>query len=65
MSVELGEEGLVKKRQWMGMALFTGYILDATGSYSLLFAICAGAYFMALLAVHLLSPKLERVTVAG
>lgn len=47
----------------MGMALFTGYILDATKSYSLLFAICAGAYFLALLAVHLLSPKLERVTV--
>ena len=28
----------------MGMALFTGYILDATNSYSLLFAICASAY---------------------
>lgn len=49
----------------MGMALFTGYILDATGSYSLLFAICASAYFLALLAVHLLSPKLAPVTVAN
>lgn len=49
----------------MGMALFTGYILDATGSYSLLFAICASAYFLALLAVHLLSPKLAPVTVTS
>ncbi|MFM2288946.1 MAG: hypothetical protein RL684_2089 [Pseudomonadota bacterium] len=43
----------------MGMALFTGYILDNTGSYSLLFALCASAYALALLAVHLLSPRLE------
>jgi MFS transporter, ACS family, hexuronate transporter len=47
----------------MGMALFTGYILDATHSYALLFAICASAYFIALAAVHLLSPRLERVEV--
>jgi ACS family hexuronate transporter-like MFS transporter len=42
----------------MGMALFTGYILDATNNYQLLFAICASAYLVALLVVHLLSPKL-------
>jgi ACS family hexuronate transporter-like MFS transporter len=47
----------------MGMAWFTGYILDATGSYATLFAICASAYFIALLAVHLLSPRLARVEV--
>lgn len=47
----------------MSMALFTGYILDATHSYSLLFAICAGAYFLALGLVHVLSPRLERVSV--
>ena len=34
-----------------------------THSYSLLFAICAGAYFAALLAVHLLSPRLATVRV--
>ena len=45
----------------MSMALFTGYILQTTGSYSLLFAICASAYFVALGAVHLLSPKLAPV----
>lgn len=46
----------------MGMALFTGYILDTTGNnYSVLFAIAGSAYFVALLAVHLLSPRLARV----
>lgn len=46
----------------MGMALFTGYILDATNNnYSILFAIAGSAYFVALLAVHLLSPRLARV----
>ena len=49
----------------MSMALFTGYILETTHSYALLFAICAAAYFVALLAVHLLSPRLAVVTVAG
>ena len=48
----------------MSMALFTGYILETTHSYALLFAICAAAYFVALLAVHLLSPRLAVVTVA-
>ncbi len=43
----------------MGMALFTGYILDTTGSYEILFGICAGAYFAALGVVHLLTPRLS------
>lgn len=48
----------------MSMALFTGYILETThNNYQILFAICASAYFVALLAVHLLSPKLARVEV--
>ena len=61
----VGIGGTVGAVGGMSMALFTGYILDATKSYSLLFAICASAYFFALLAVHLLSPKLDRVTVTG
>ena len=45
-----------------GMALFTGYVLDATGNnYSVLFAIAGCAYFVALFAIHLLSPRLARV----
>ncbi len=45
----------------MFMAKFTGYILQTTHSYALLFAIAASAYFMALLSVHLLSPRLKPV----
>ena len=58
----VGIGGTVGAVGGMGMALFTGYILDATNNnYSVLFAIAGSAYFAALLAVHLLSPRLERV----
>ena len=58
----VGIGGTVGAIGGMGMALFTGYILDATGNnYSLLFAVAGSAYFVALLAVHLLSPRLARV----
>ena len=55
----IGIGGTVGALGGMSMALFTGYILDTTGSYQLLFAICGSAYAMALLVVHLLSPRLE------
>ena len=54
----VGIGGTVGAFGGMGMALFTGYILDATHSYEVLFAICASAYLLALAAVHLLSPRL-------
>lgn len=58
----VGIGGTVGAIGGMGMALFTGYILDATGNnYSVLFAIAGSAYFLALGAVHLLSPRLARV----
>lgn len=58
----VGIGGTVGAIGGMGMALFTGYILDATNNnYSVLFAIAGSAYFVALLAVHLLSPRLARV----
>lgn len=40
---------------------YAGYILDATGSYAVLFALAAGAYLVALGAIQLLSPQLKRV----
>ena len=55
----VGIGGTVGALGGMGMALFTGYILDSTGgSYQVLFAICASAYLLALLVVHMLAPKL-------
>src|SRR3546814_15676999 len=59
----VGIGGTVGAVGGMGMAWFTGYILDATHSYATLFAICAGAYFVALAAVQLLSPRLARVEI--
>ena len=58
----IGIGGTVGAVGGMGMSLFTGYILDATdNNYSILFAMAGGAYFVALIAVHLLSPRLARV----
>ncbi|MFM6852730.1 MAG: MFS transporter [Sphingopyxis sp.] len=61
----VGIGGMVGAFGGMSMALFTGYILETTGgSYETLFAICASAYFVALAAVHILSPRLAPVTLA-
>jgi ACS family hexuronate transporter-like MFS transporter len=59
----IGIGGAIGALGGMCMALFTGYVLETTHSYSLLFAICAAAYFASLLAVHLLSPRLALVKV--
>jgi ACS family hexuronate transporter-like MFS transporter len=61
----VGIGGTVGAIGGMSMALFTGYILDATDNdYRVLFGIAGSAYFVALLAVHLLSPRLARVDAA-
>jgi MFS transporter, ACS family, hexuronate transporter len=46
----------------MIMAKSTGLVLDATGgNYTLIFAACTTVYFLAVLAMHLLSPRLARI----
>jgi ACS family hexuronate transporter-like MFS transporter len=48
----------------MIMAKSTGLVLDATdGNYTYIFAACTTVYFLAVLAIHLLSPRLARVEV--
>jgi ACS family hexuronate transporter-like MFS transporter len=47
----------------MMMAKFVGYILDATGSYTLIFAVAGSVYVIALACVHLLTPRLARIQV--
>ena len=48
----------------MIMAKSTGLVLDATGgNYTLIFAACTVVYFLAVLAIHILSPRLAPVTV--
>ena len=44
------------------MAVLTGYILERTGgNYMIIFGIAASAYLVALLIIHLLTPRLEPV----
>lgn len=46
----------------MIMAKSTGLVLDATnGNYTLIFMACTVVYFLAVGAIHLLSPRLEKV----
>jgi ACS family hexuronate transporter-like MFS transporter len=48
----------------MIMAKSTGLVLDATeGNYTLIFAMCTTVYFLAVAAIHLLSPRLAKVEV--
>ncbi|RZM08283.1 MAG: MFS transporter, partial [Sphingomonas sp.] len=48
----------------MIMSKSTGLVLDATnGNYTLIFAACTVVYFLAVLAIHLLSPRLERAKI--
>jgi ACS family hexuronate transporter-like MFS transporter len=49
----------------MFMAKFTGWVLDATGSYLPMFVIAGFAYLAALLVIHLLVPKMEPAQVAA
>jgi ACS family hexuronate transporter-like MFS transporter len=45
----------------MAIATFTGWVLQLTGSYLPMFGIAGSAYLLALMAIHLLTPTLERV----
>jgi ACS family hexuronate transporter-like MFS transporter len=47
----------------MLFTLYIGEILERIGSYKPIFVVAAGAYFVALLLIHLLSPRLARVEV--
>jgi ACS family hexuronate transporter-like MFS transporter len=44
------------------MATFAGLLLQATGSYVFLFVFAGSAYLIALLVIHILSPRLQVVT---
>jgi ACS family hexuronate transporter-like MFS transporter len=57
----VGIGGTVGAIGGMGMAWFTGYILQTTGSYTLIFAVAGSVYLVAVGVIHLLSPRLARV----
>ncbi len=54
----IGIGGTVGAIGGMMMAKYAGFVLDSIGTYTPLFAIAGSAYFLALGAVHLLSPRL-------
>ena len=46
----------------MLMSKNVGFILETTGSYKTIFWIAGSVYLIAVIAIHLISPKLERTT---
>ena len=48
----------------MLIATAAGFILELTGSYVILFVICGSVYLIALLIMHLLTPKLSEVEIS-
>jgi MFS transporter, ACS family, aldohexuronate transporter len=55
----IGIGGTVGAVGGMLFALYTGYILDKIGSYTPIFLVAGSAYFLALIAVQVLSPRLQ------
>ena len=53
----IGIGGTVGAVGGMLMSKYTGYVLQTLGTYTPIFIVAAGAYALALLVVHLLSPK--------
>jgi ACS family hexuronate transporter-like MFS transporter len=57
----VGIGGMIGAIGGMVMAKYAGYVLDKIGVYTPIFVVAASVYLLALLAIHLLSPKLEPV----
>lgn len=58
----IGFGGMVGAIGGMLFAKYVGAILQTTGSYYSLFIVAGSVYLLAVLVIHLLSPKLERVS---
>jgi ACS family hexuronate transporter-like MFS transporter len=59
VSTVVGIGGMTSAIVGMFSAKLIGAVLSATGSYVILFACASGAYVVALLAIHLINPRLE------
>lgn len=58
----VGIGGMIGAIGGMVMSKYAGYVLEKLGTYTPIFAVAASAYILALAAIHLLSPKLEPVS---
>lgn len=57
----VGIGGMVGALGGMAMAKYAGWVLDQIGTYTPIFVVAGSAYLLALLAVHLLTPRMEPV----
>lgn len=57
----VGIGGMVGAIGGMAMAKYAGFVLEKIGTYTPIFVIAASAYLIALLVVHLLTPKMKPV----
>jgi ACS family hexuronate transporter-like MFS transporter len=48
----------------MLFSLFIGQVLEKSGAYTLIFLVSGSLYLIALLIIHLLSPRLDQARVA-
>jgi ACS family hexuronate transporter-like MFS transporter len=55
----VGIGGMIGGFGGMAMAKYAGYVLDQIGSYTPIFVVAASAYLIALVIIHLLSPRYE------
>jgi ACS family hexuronate transporter-like MFS transporter len=57
----VGIGGMIGAIGGMAMAKYAGYVLDKIGVYTPIFVVAASVYLLALLAIHLLTPRMEPV----
>jgi MFS transporter, ACS family, hexuronate transporter len=65
VSSVVGIGGAASAVAGMCAAKMTGYVLEWTGSYGLLFGAASGAYLLAALAMHLINPRHEPMALAA
>ncbi|THD77062.1 MAG: MFS transporter [Phenylobacterium sp.] len=59
----VGIGGMLGAVGGMAMSKYAGWVLDRIGSYTPIFAVAASAYLLALLAIHLLTPRMAPVEI--
>jgi ACS family hexuronate transporter-like MFS transporter len=59
----IGIGGMLGAVGGMAMSKYAGYVLEKIGTYTPIFVLASSAYLLALLVVHLLTPKMEPVKI--
>ncbi|MBW8816004.1 MAG: MFS transporter [Caulobacterales bacterium] len=59
----IGIGGMIGGFGGMAMSQYAGFILEKVGSYTPIFVVASSAYLLALLVIHLLTPRMEPVKV--